>query len=169
MRIVDEVGEDPRRARVMDLVNYLAAVLVAMLTGVVFLVVGSPSSAGVPWIRAVLELIARATPIVIAVALLIGYPLVSLVTKLNLHRAVVVLLAGIAGLALGLAVLVVATFIPSLDGIAVFAAMYVSAIGAWCAVGGQLLYPLFRRHPVIALCAGVVVIALAIVGWWVGL
>lgn len=156
----------------MDIASYVAAILVAMVAGVVFFVVGSPPSAstgGFLWIGVMLETIARATPVVLVVALGIGYPLAALARRRGLHWAVTLVLAGLAGLALGLVALVIAPFIPGLSEFPLFVAIYAAVIGVWCAVGGQLLYPVFRRHPIDGMCAGALVIALAVAGWWLGL
>lgn len=101
--------------------------------------------------------------------MVIGYPLVAFFRRRGLHFVLVLFLVLFAGLALGLVPLVVAPFIPAIAGYGIFIAMYTAAIGAWCAVGGQPFYPVFRRHPPVGLGVGAVVIALAIVGWALGL
>lgn len=112
-----------------------------------------------------LQTIATATPVVVAVALGVGYPLVAFLRRCSLNWLVILAIVAAVGLALGLVPLAITPFIPGLSEYTPFIAMYTSAIGFWCATGGQLIYHLFRLRPFVVVAAGAVVVALAIAGW----
>jgi hypothetical protein len=156
----------PRLAH--DLPAYVGMMLVAMAAGALFLIVGSASSrpmigAGTSWFLSFVDTTARGVPIVVLVSAVLGYPLTVFLDRRGVKWYFSVLLAGVAGVCLGLLILVAAQFLDDGSGYLTFMGIYTLAAGAWCALWGTLLFHALRAHPAVGIvCGAVVVVAAAI-------
>ncbi len=122
-----------------------------------------------PWdgIRTVSGAIARATPFVLAIAALGGFPLNRWLSKRGAKWFVILPVMVASGAALGLLVLLPIPFVGDRMGYLQLLAIYVSVAGIWCAFWGQLLYHSLTHRPKIGALLGLAVVAIALAGIWI--
>jgi hypothetical protein len=146
--------------------------LAVMAAGALLLVVGAPEATQAnasPWsaIRAVSQAITRATPFVLVIAALVGFPLNRWLVNKGTKWFVILPIAIAAGAALGLFMLLPIPFIGDRMGYLQLLAIYVSVAGVWCAFWGQLLHRSLSHRPKVGVVLGLAVVAIAVVGIWI--